>query len=153
MNPDRKEQITQKISQIKDKLAPTAALDDHEEWQATSKMITSAAEQAQADIVLLLKPIACNVHLKADKNRHGLFEGELMFWIEHEEEKINLAARINVIMANRKITAELLDNKNSVIVSEFHISEWTDPEDLREEFTLKLADWIVKKIKNAAKNK
>jgi hypothetical protein len=149
----RKEQIDQKISQIKDKLAPTAALDDHQEWQETSKMITSAAEQAQADIVLLLKPINCNVHLKADKNRHGLFNGELMFWIQHEEEQINLAASINVILANRKVTVELLDGKNSVIVSEFHITEWPDPEDLREEFTLKLADWIVKKIKNAAKNR
>lgn len=150
---DRKEQINQKISQIKDKLAPTAALDDHEEWKSTAKMITSAAEQAQADIVLLLSPITCRVHLKTDKKRQGLFEGELMFWIEHEEDKLNLAAHINVILANRKVTVELLDNKNSVIVSEFHITEWPDPEDLRGEFTLKLADWIVKKIKNAAKNR
>jgi hypothetical protein len=150
---NRKEQIDQKISQIKDKLAPVAALDDHQEWQETSKMITSAAEQAQADIVILLKPINCSVHLKVDKNRHGLFSGELFFAIEYEEEKLVLAASINVILANRKLTVELLDGKNSVIVSEFHIAEWPDPEDLREEFTLKLADWIVKKIKNATKNR
>lgn len=142
---DRKEQITQKISQIKDKLAPIAALDDHEEWKSTAKMITSAAEQAQADIALLLSPITCRVHLKIDKRNQGLFEGELMFAIEHEEEKIHLAVPLTVILASRKITVELLDGKNSVIVSEFHITEGPDPEDLRENFTLKLADWIVKK--------